>query len=85
MNSRIFFSCDEANITCDKAQYDEASLWEKIKMQLHLLMCAACRSYTRNNAKLTQLFNRNPVKLDPTEKEKIQATFEKELAKQNDY
>ena len=30
---KIFVSCDKAAHTCDKSQYNEASLWEKIKSE----------------------------------------------------
>lgn len=80
--SKIKLSCQEANHVCDKTQYKEASLWEKIKLNIHLLYCRACRKYTARNSKLTQLIKSDKVEaLDISAKEKIQATFEKELAK----
>lgn len=83
MSNKVFLSCEEANHTCDKTQYNDATILEKIKLTFHLAFCAACRKYTKNNAKLTSLFNKKPVKLDATEKSKIQSAFEHELAKQN--
>jgi hypothetical protein len=83
MSIKLFLSCDEANHTCDKSQYNEATLWGKIKLNIHLLYCAACRKYAKNNAKLTKLINRRPVKLEPQAKAQIRATLERELAKQN--
>lgn len=83
MSNKIFLSCDEANHTCDKTQYKEANLWEMVKLNLHLLYCAACRKYTKNNTKLTKLFKRKPIKLETSEKSKLQSVFNKELAKQN--
>ena len=83
MSNKIFLSCEEANHTCDKTQYKEATLWEKIKLNIHLAWCSACRKYTKNNAKLTKLVKQKPVKLEVQAKEKIQSTFEKELAKHN--
>ena len=82
MSTKKFTSCDEANLTCDKAQYKEATLWEKVKLNLHLIWCSACRKYTKNNVKLTKLVCQEPKTLEPSEKEKIQATLDKELAKQ---
>ena len=52
---KLFVSCDKATHTCDKSQYKEASLWEKIKLNIHLIYCKACRKYSANNAKLTKL------------------------------
>ncbi len=52
---RLFIKCEEANHTCDKSQYKEATLWEKVKLNLHLIICAACRKYSARNAKLSKI------------------------------
>jgi len=83
MNNKnnILLSCDEANHTCDKTQYKEATLWEKIKLNIHLMYCSACRKYTKNNAKLTKLMKNKKVEAMPaSKKENLQSAFEKELA-----
>ena len=80
--SNILFSCDAANHTCDKTQYKEASFWEKVKLNIHLIYCRACRKYSKNNTKLTRLVNDDKVdclKLD--EKQRLKECFEKELSK----
>ncbi|MCK8480075.1 glycine dehydrogenase [Psychroserpens algicola] len=82
MSNKFFIPCKEANHVCDKTQYKEATLWEKIKLNIHLLYCKACRKYTKNNAKLTKLITKKPVVLDASAKEQLKAAFEKELAKQ---
>jgi predicted anti-sigma-YlaC factor YlaD len=51
----IFVSCSEANHFCDKNQYKEAAFWEKVKLNIHLIYCRACRKYSTNNGKLTRL------------------------------
>lgn len=81
MSNKIIIPCDEANHVCDKTQYKEATLWEKIKLNIHLLYCHACRKYTKNNTKLTKLVTKEPVTLDASTKESLQSAFEKELAK----
>lgn len=48
-------TCEEAAIICNKAQYNEATLWESIKLRFHLLICKVCASYAKKNAKLTTL------------------------------
>lgn len=48
-------SCEEAQHICDKAQYKEANLWERLKLSIHLLACKVCKEYTSNNGKLTNL------------------------------
>ncbi|WP_296316972.1 hypothetical protein [Winogradskyella sp. UBA3174] len=81
--SKIKLSCDEANHVCDKNQYKEAGIWEMLKLNLHLLYCRVCRKYTSRNMKLTKLVKTNKVEvLDKATKEKLQITFDKELAKQ---
>ncbi|MCD2260462.1 glycine dehydrogenase [Psychroserpens luteolus] len=81
MSNKIIIPCEEANHVCDKTQYKEATLWEKIKLNIHLLYCKACRKYTKNNTKLTKLVTKKPVTLDASSKEGLKSAFEKELAK----
>ncbi|MEM5565356.1 glycine dehydrogenase [Psychroserpens sp. AS72] len=81
MSTKIIIPCEEANHVCDKTQYKEATLWEKIKLNIHLLYCKACRKYTKNNTKLTKLVSNKQVTLDPASKESLQSAFQKELAK----
>lgn len=49
-------TCDEATAICDKNQYKEASLWEKIKLGIHLFLCEKCRLYTKQNAIMTKCY-----------------------------
>lgn len=80
--NNIFISCDEANHTCDKSQYNEASLWEKIKLNIHLIYCRACRKYTKNNTKLSKLMKNDDVDcIELSEKERMRESFQKELSK----
>ena len=81
--SKLFVSCEKANHVCDKTQYKEASLWEKIKLNIHLLYCRACREYTKNNQKLTQVISESEVNcLETKAKEVMKEVFEVELEKQ---
>lgn len=82
MSNKFIIPCNEANHVCDKTQYKEATLWEKIKLNIHLLYCNACRKYTKSNTKLTRLIVKKPITLDVSAKESLKAAFEKELAKQ---
>lgn len=81
MSNKIFIPCEEANHVCDKSQYKEATLWEKIKLNIHLIYCKACRKYSSRNSKLTNLMTNNPVSMDNSAKEELTSAFEKELAK----
>ena len=82
--NRFYLSCDEANHTCDKTQYKEASLWEKIKLNVHLIYCRACREYTKRNSKLTKLVNSKEVDcLSTPERERMQNAVQQKIAGQN--
>ena len=79
---KLKLSCQEANHVCDKNQYKEASFWEKVKLNIHLIYCAACRKYSANNGKLSKLFKTSKVEaMDTNAKEELKSAFEKELAK----
>jgi len=81
--NKIFIPCDEANHVCDKSQYKEATFWEKTKLTLHLLYCKACRKYSSNNAKLTNVIKDNNITcMDTSSKEKIEEALNKELTKE---
>ncbi|WP_179335799.1 hypothetical protein [Winogradskyella costae] len=81
--SFLFISCDEAKHICDKAQYDEASTWEQLKLRLRLMYCHITKKYSRNNTKLSQTIEQSKVQCLKTEEfNKLQSQFEKELAKQ---
>jgi len=80
----IFLSCDDAQHCCDKTQYNEASLLEKIKLNIHLIYCKACRTYTKKNTKLTKVLNRSTSQtMENSEKQSLEELFKKELSNQN--
>ncbi|QBA64893.1 hypothetical protein EQY75_10335 [Muriicola soli] len=51
-------SCDEAALICNKSQYHEASLLEKIKLKWHILFCNTCKSFSAKNKQLSYLFGK---------------------------
>lgn len=62
-------SCDEAATICNKTQYDEAGLKERLQLWLHLLVCKPCAGFSRKNRQLTRLCERAALKgLTPREK-----------------
>ena len=78
--NKMFILCDEASHNCDKSQYNEASFWEKFKLNIHLLYCQACRKYSSNNAKLSKIIKDSDVNcLDLKDKQEMKDCFEKEL------
>ncbi len=51
-------SCDEAAVICNKSQYKEASLSEKLKLKLHMLFCSTCAVFSKKNKQLTSLMDK---------------------------
>ncbi|KAB1067500.1 hypothetical protein F6U93_10660 [Tamlana haliotis] len=77
---RIFMPCEEASQVCDKVQYKEASLWEKIKLNLHVVLCMSCRKHTKVNTKLSECIKKSNIDcLDPKCKEVMKKTLDKAL------
>lgn len=67
-------SCEEIQVICTKSQYRESSLWERIQLKMHLLICKSCAVFTRKNARLTALFQQSrPNRLSEEEKEQLRA------------
>jgi len=50
-----FISCHEAGNICDRSQYKESSLWERIKLEMHILWCVKCNAYVKKNSMLSKL------------------------------
>ncbi len=48
-------SCEKASQICNKSQYNEATLVDKIKLRFHLLICKACSAFAKKNTKFTTL------------------------------
>lgn len=80
-------TCDEATAICDKNQYGEASISEKISLTFHLLMCKYCKKYTKQNDLMTRLFGKflsscdENHRLSEEDKSKIEKNLKKELKK----
>lgn len=82
MNKKIKFKipCTEANHVCDKTQYKESSFWEKMKLNIHLIYCRACRHYTKNNRKLSVLIKKSKVTcMDKKDKINLKKDFKTAL------
>ncbi|WP_108866641.1 hypothetical protein [Aquimarina aquimarini] len=79
---KLFVSCEEAQSICDKNQYGEASIFEKIKLNIRLLYCKVTRAYSKKNAKLTKTMNASNIQtISPSEKEAMKKKIQKELSK----
>jgi len=82
----IKLSCNEATQICDKHQYGEASFWEKLKLNVHVLFCKQCGEYAKENTLLTKCykFHRKQLKNSKhclNDKEKI--VLKEEILKKN--
>lgn len=61
-------TCDEATTICDKSQYGEASIYEKLQLNWHLFVCKVCALYSKQNRKMSQILK---VKTNSCNKDKI--------------
>jgi hypothetical protein len=59
-------TCNEATTICDKTQYGEATLWEKIKLKFHLFMCKNCNLYAKQNKIITKCIHGNEHAVNET-------------------
>ncbi len=76
--------CHEANHICDKNQYNEATFWEKVRLNIHLIYCRACRQYSRRNSKLTKVINKPTVEtVSMSEKEALKQRLQDQLKSLN--
>ena len=73
-------TCDEATAICDKNQYKEASLLEKMKLSFHFISCRICKRYTKQNNVMSLIFNRNKESLC-VQKKNFLSEEDKELFK----
>jgi hypothetical protein len=82
--SFLFISCEEAQHICDKSQYGDASLWEKIKLNLRLSWCKITRAYSKRNKTLTNTIKSSKIEcLNQNEQDQLRTNFEKQLTNQN--
>lgn len=51
-------NCDQATTLCDKSQYGEVTLFEKIKLTIHIFLCKKCGKYTKQNSILTKCYEK---------------------------
>lgn len=73
-------NCEEARRFCDKEEYAEASLIEKVRFRLHLWFCLACQKYKKQNKKLSNLLKKATLKtFTPAEKRALKEQIRKQL------
>lgn len=81
--TRLFYlNCSDAERFCDKAQYREADLIERMKLRLHFALCQTCRKYQRTNGQLTLLIRKSGIQTcTKAEKEAFRKKMEAESSK----
>lgn len=52
---KIKITCEEATTICTKSQYGEATLIDKIKLNIHFMFCKVCRMFTKQNSALSDM------------------------------
>ncbi|MCK5815733.1 MAG: hypothetical protein KAH07_07300 [Flavobacteriaceae bacterium] len=84
--SKFFISCDEATTICDKSQYGEAKISEKIKSTVHFLTCKLCKCYSQQNGVMTKIFgiyanskDANEKHLSKEEKDKLEKAVKEKM------
>jgi hypothetical protein len=76
----LLIDCSAAAHCCDKKQYNEASITEKLKMLLHLIYCKRCRKYSSHNNRLTELIKESNIQSCTENEKKIwKEEIEKEI------
>ena len=76
----MMISCEEAADICTKKQYKEASIWQTMKLKLHVFYCKTCAHFTAKNTKLTSLCNQAHLHvLREVEKESMQKSIDNQL------
>lgn len=51
-------TCDEATTICDKSQYKESTLLERLSLNLHFIKCKYCKCYSQQNTYLSSLYKK---------------------------
>lgn len=82
MSSKLFINCKKAVHVCDKVQYKESGLIEKLGLRIHVIFCGPCKAHTKKNVRLTELLKQANIQNMPQDKKlSLQHLINDELAK----
>ena len=56
MFKKFLINCDQATTICDKNQYGEATIADKVKLGIHFLRCKICSVYSKQNVFLSLMY-----------------------------
>jgi hypothetical protein len=56
MIKKFLINCNQATTICDKSQYNEVTLLDKVKLNIHFLRCKICSLYTKQNVFLSTMY-----------------------------
>jgi len=83
MSNKIMIKCEEASTICDKLQYCEASLCDKIRLRMHLFLCKKCGLYSEQNKIMSKIFkthlSNHQHHLQEADKEALKTQLEKQI------
>ena len=83
MSKSFFISKEDAYHICDKSQYKESTLWDKVKLIFRCLYCRSTRNYVNRNTKLTKVIKTSNVGcLDQKERQILETQLKKQLKDQ---
>ena len=78
--NRFMIDCDTSAHYCDKAQYNELSLRERLRHNIHLFMCKICKEHSAQNTKLTHLLKRAKlIRMPKTDKVVLKTKVQEEI------
>ena len=82
MGIKSFFGldCAEAANTCQKVEYREAGIADRLRLKFHLFLCSPCKDYSKKNHRLSHLLEK--AKLHSCTREEKEA-FRKRMQEQN--
>ena len=80
MLKNLYVSREDAFLICDKSQYRESTLWEKIKLNIRYIFCRATRAYVNRNIKLTKAVKSSKLEcLEYSERKLMEDRFSEQL------
>lgn len=82
MNLGILFKCDDAANVCDRSQYSESTVSERLLMKFHHVICRICREHSALNGKLSRAIKKANLQSFPEHKKReLRKVIQQEISK----